>query len=476
MGKIQSFRPLLVFGFDPERLQLSRKRLRKNPVSLGTSLRRLAGLTALAFAMINVFLPKIPYKAGDISLWSAHRYRPARLNSTHTLALLTIAASGNLSFTSSDRTQWPFSVKLSDAFDTHHDLKLNPASFATADVATATRLYGKLPGSLPEHNLSVEKAAPVSGFRVQIKDKQRREKTQNSDHAEEQKQGFPSASVVLDGRNGPRNSLKRDQTNFLFDRDDFPDPSIAEHLVWDEDVPVVMHQHCNDPSSRSRDNSSAYVSSVFIPDKPRLGPPGLPVGGCGIRAPDGQPVRGRRRLDFQPPARRGPLGDLRDRRQLGHAPAAGARTGDRRARDGPADKQRADPPSLAAARRLQDDDILHESAPRPPPLPRGRASAPGLPADALRAAHDEVRNKLLPSLKKRFRTAQLLSPAFLVRAYTSWFKLRAMVQERELKRAGAPLPKALLRRKPMSGFFAAVFAAQVCDRIDLYGFANWTKG
>uniref|UniRef100_A0A061S9T9 Uncharacterized protein n=1 Tax=Tetraselmis sp. GSL018 TaxID=582737 RepID=A0A061S9T9_9CHLO len=72
------------------------------------------------------------------------------------------------------------------------------------------------------------------------------------------------------------------------------------------------------------------------------------------------------------------------RRQLGHAPAAGARTGDRRARDGPADKQRADPPSLAAARRLQDDDILHESAPRPPPLPRGRASAPGLPADALR--------------------------------------------------------------------------------------------
>jgi len=108
-----------------------------------------------------------------------------------------------------------------------------------------------------------------------------------------------------------------------------------------------------------------------------------------------------------------------------------------------------------------------------------RGAAPRHPGSLLmlfESAHDEVRNKLLPSLKKRFRTAQLLSPAFLVRAYTSWFKLRAMVQERELKRAGAPLPKALLRRKPMSGFFAAVFAAQVCDRIDLYGFANWTKG
>ena len=56
----------------------------------------------------------------------------------------------------------------------------------------------------------------------------------------------------------------------------------------------------------------------------------------------------------------------------------------------------------------------------------------------------------------------LLSPAFLVRAYSTWFKLKSVV-EKERMELGSQRNTTYreMKRKPMSGFFAVVFALQV---------------
>ena len=60
------------------------------------------------------------------------------------------------------------------------------------------------------------------------------------------------------------------------------------------------------------------------------------------------------------------------------------------------------------------------------------------------------------------RNSNLLSPAFLVRAFSTWFKLKSVVEEERMERSiEHNTTYREMKRKPMSGFFAALFALQV---------------
>eukprot|EP00899_Mesostigma_viride_P022620 jgi/Mesvir1/3542/Mv12012-RA.1 len=59
----------------------------------------------------------------------------------------------------------------------------------------------------------------------------------------------------------------------------------------------------------------------------------------------------------------------------------------------------------------------------------------------------------------------LLNPYFQNEAYKVWVQLKALLEDKQHKE---------FRPKPMSGFFATIFALQICDHVTLYGFDEYT--
>jgi hypothetical protein len=72
-----------------------------------------------------------------------------------------------------------------------------------------------------------------------------------------------------------------------------------------------------------------------------------------------------------------------------------------------------------------------------------------------------------PLLKKYSQeNAILLNPAFSNRAHKLWVELKSLLEQKH---------DSTYNRKPMSGFFAVLFALQMCDHVDLYGFDAYTS-
>ena len=72
-----------------------------------------------------------------------------------------------------------------------------------------------------------------------------------------------------------------------------------------------------------------------------------------------------------------------------------------------------------------------------------------------------------PLLKKYgAENAILLNPLFSNRAHSLWIKLKDLLEKTK---------KSQYNRKPMSGFFAVLYALQMCETVDLYGFDAYTS-
>jgi hypothetical protein len=72
-----------------------------------------------------------------------------------------------------------------------------------------------------------------------------------------------------------------------------------------------------------------------------------------------------------------------------------------------------------------------------------------------------------PLLKKYSQeNAILLNPIFSNRAHKLWVQLKSLLEKKH---------DSTYNRKPMSGFFAVLFALQMCDHVDLYGFDAYTS-
>ena len=72
-----------------------------------------------------------------------------------------------------------------------------------------------------------------------------------------------------------------------------------------------------------------------------------------------------------------------------------------------------------------------------------------------------------PLLKKYgAENAILLNPLFSNRAHSLWIKLKELLEKTK---------NSQYNRKPMSGFFAVLYALQMCDEVDLYGFDAYTS-
>ena len=72
-----------------------------------------------------------------------------------------------------------------------------------------------------------------------------------------------------------------------------------------------------------------------------------------------------------------------------------------------------------------------------------------------------------PLLKKYgAENAILLNPLFSNRAHSLWIKLKELLEKTK---------NSQYNRKPMSGFFAVLYALQMCDKVDLYGFDAYTS-
>lgn len=72
-----------------------------------------------------------------------------------------------------------------------------------------------------------------------------------------------------------------------------------------------------------------------------------------------------------------------------------------------------------------------------------------------------------PLLKKYSQeNALLLNPIFSNRAHKLWVQLKALLERKH---------DSTYNRKPMSGFFAVLFALQMCDHVNLYGFDAYTS-
>mmetsp|Transcript_28855 Transcript_28855/g.92128 ORF Transcript_28855/g.92128 Transcript_28855/m.92128 type:complete len:413 (+) Transcript_28855:166-1404(+) len=96
------------------------------------------------------------------------------------------------------------------------------------------------------------------------------------------------------------------------------------------------------------------------------------------------------------------------------------------------------------------------------------------------SGHAAVRLRIFPKLLAVMGRghAQLLNPSFIVKGYSFWLSLKALVEEQKassrLKHNNtAPVN---FKRKPMSGFFATLLCMQFCKRIRLYGFSPWRPG
>eukprot|EP00873_Tetraselmis_striata_P018420 jgi/Tetstr1/438684/TSEL_027234.t1 len=294
----------------------------------------------------------------------------------------------------------------------------------------------------------------------------------------------------------------RDQSKFAFDRDEVPDPGVLNHLVWEEQVPILLHQGCHAPEPRVRDDGMEWFSNVFIPDEPRLG--GFPAGGCGsqLHEPEFAGLAkppGMQKLTFRisgPAYSALPEADMKQRLRrhrwrtcavvgnsgvmLAKAHGAAIDKHDMvlRMNNAPLGKQWAASVGTKTTISLVNQ---HHGKMLAGHMGIGGASFKhGKDAILLmyESGHPAVRNQILRNLRQRYRRAQLLSPAFLVRAYATWFKLKAVLEEERFQASGSRNATTFkeMKRKPMSGFFAALFAAQVCQQVSLYGFAPWTKG
>ena len=72
-----------------------------------------------------------------------------------------------------------------------------------------------------------------------------------------------------------------------------------------------------------------------------------------------------------------------------------------------------------------------------------------------------------PLLKKYgAENAILLNPLFSNRAHSLWIKLKELLEKTK---------NSQYNRKPMSGFFAVLYALQMCEKVDLYGFDAYTS-
>ena len=66
------------------------------------------------------------------------------------------------------------------------------------------------------------------------------------------------------------------------------------------------------------------------------------------------------------------------------------------------------------------------------------------------------------------RKLVIMSPSFISWAYQLYRDIRRQFQRNHLGRYPG--------EKPMSGFYAFLFCLQVCDKVDIYGFAPWHDG
>ena len=62
--------------------------------------------------------------------------------------------------------------------------------------------------------------------------------------------------------------------------------------------------------------------------------------------------------------------------------------------------------------------------------------------------------------------AILLNPLFSNRAHSLWIKLKELLEKTKNSQYNC---------KPMSGFFAVLYALQMCEKVDLYGFDAYTS-
>ena len=78
-----------------------------------------------------------------------------------------------------------------------------------------------------------------------------------------------------------------------------------------------------------------------------------------------------------------------------------------------------------------------------------------------------ARYHLAKPLLTKFQDVQmvLLNPMFANHCFSIWIQLKQLLEQAQ---------NTQFNRKPMSGFFAAMMALQICDHVDLYGFDSYT--
>lgn len=83
-------------------------------------------------------------------------------------------------------------------------------------------------------------------------------------------------------------------------------------------------------------------------------------------------------------------------------------------------------------------------------------------------ASHHSRYKLCTGVLRRLAYANplLLNPAFSNIAHKTWVQLKFLLESER---------NSNYNRKPMSGFFAAFFAMQICEKTNLYGFDAYTS-
>lgn len=79
------------------------------------------------------------------------------------------------------------------------------------------------------------------------------------------------------------------------------------------------------------------------------------------------------------------------------------------------------------------------------------------------------REKLFVPLLKKYpdKEVHFLHPSFVFRALGLWMEAKALLEAQKGKK---------YHDKPMSGWTAVMFMAQMCESIDLYGFEPYKKG
>mmetsp|Transcript_22810 Transcript_22810/g.70864 ORF Transcript_22810/g.70864 Transcript_22810/m.70864 type:complete len:532 (+) Transcript_22810:95-1690(+) len=77
--------------------------------------------------------------------------------------------------------------------------------------------------------------------------------------------------------------------------------------------------------------------------------------------------------------------------------------------------------------------------------------------------------KKLNGHSRQHGNVAILSPDFVYHAHKVWKVMKALVEN-------ASAGSKHFMSKPMSGFFAVLFAVQVCDKVSLYGFSPYKKG